>query len=437
MESERRDPIVQPETQINRQREESGSKAKPFCISKRLVFEAYERVKANKGAPGVDGESIESFESNLKDNLYRLWNRLSSGSYFPPPVKGVEIPKADGKTRLLGIPTVSDRIAQTVVKMQLEPIVEPKFHADSYGYRPGRSAHHALDIARKRCWKYAWVIDMDIRAFFDSIDHDLMMKAVKVHSTEPWVLLYIARWLKAPLQVGQETTTRDRGTPQGGVISPLLANIFLHHAFDDWMRRRDAHVPFERYADDVLVHCRSRQEAEKLLGEIERRLRDCGLELHPEKTRIVYCKDGQRSGRSDHESFDFLGYTFRARRSFSRKNGAFLSFNPAVSAKSAKAIREEIRRWHIGRHSDRELVDIARMVNARVRGWVQYFGKFFRSALHRTIEQIEFDLVQWAQRKYKRLKKHKMKAVRWLSEFARREPQLFEHWKLGLQSKVA
>jgi RNA-directed DNA polymerase len=234
-----------------REREEPSRQAKPFSISKKVVVEAYKRVKANGGAAGVDAEGIEAFERDLKNNLYRIWNRLSSGTYFPPPVRSVEIPKKDGGARRLGIPTVADRVAQTVVKMYLEPGVEPHFHPDSYGYRPGKSAADALAMTRQRCWRYDWAIDLDIRGFFDNLDHALMMRAVGRYTQCRWILLYVKRWLEAPMQLEEGTLApRTKGTPQGGVVSPLLANIFLHLAFDDWMRRTHPDVPFERYADD-------------------------------------------------------------------------------------------------------------------------------------------------------------------------------------------
>jgi RNA-directed DNA polymerase len=271
------------------------STVKSFEISKRVVWEAYKRVKANGGASGVDGQTLEMFEEKLKDNLYKLWNRMSSGSYCPPAVRYVDIPKSDGKTRTLGIPTVTDRIAQMVVKMCFEPMVEPHFHPDSYGYRPGRSAHEALGRARERCWRYDWCIDLDIKGFFDNLDHELVMRAVSKHTDCKWILLYVGRWLKVP---GQQKdgmlTERDRGTPQGGVISPLLANLFLHYAFDKWMERNHPRNPFERYADDVVAHCRTEKEANELKEAITRRMERCKLELHPEKTRIVYCKDDDR-----------------------------------------------------------------------------------------------------------------------------------------------
>lgn len=437
MELERRDTVVQPIEQNNPKRKDSVQKAKPYCISKKLVLEAFERVKANKGAPGVDGETIEAFEFNLKNNLYKIWNRMSSGSYFPPPVRAVEIPKADGTKRVLGIPTVSDRVAQTVVKMLLEPMVEPKFHQDSYGYRPGKSAHDALATARERCWKFNWVIDMDIRAFFDSLDHDLMMKAVRYHCPEPWVSLYVARWLQAPLKKGEELVTRSKGTPQGGVISPLLANIFLHHALDEWMKKFHPSAPFERYADDLLIHCRSLQEAEQLLEAIKARLSGLGLQLHPEKTRIVYCKDVNRQGRHDHEKFDFLGFTFRPRVAMGRRNQTFVSFSPAISGRAVKKIQQEIRHWKLGRRSDKTLEDLARMINAKVRGWLQYYAKFNRSKLRPVLREIELDLRAWATRKYKKLRRRTHKAFLWLQQIARRQPKLFAHWEAMPQPTVA
>lgn len=329
-------------------REEPEGQAKPFGISKKVVWEAFKRVKANRGASGVDSESIEAFESNLKNNLYKVWNRMSSGTYFPPAVRSVAIPKKDGGERLLGIPTVADRVAQTVVKMYLEPLVEPLFHPDSYGYRPGKSTADALASARQRCWRYNWVIDLDIQGFFDNLDHALVMRAVGKYTQCRWILLYVERWLQAPVQREDGTLApRSKGTPQGGVISPLLANIFLHLGFDDWMRRAHPDVPFERYADDVVAHCRTKEQARQVLESIKRRLGQCRLEVHPEKTRIVYCKDDDRPGKYGHEKFDFLGYTFRPRRSKNRRGKYFVNFTPAVSNASAKRMRQEMRRWHL------------------------------------------------------------------------------------------
>ena len=347
---------------------------KPFEISKRVVWEAYEKVKANQGAAGVDGESIEEFERDLKRNLYKLWNRMSSGTYFPPPVRAVEIPKTGGKgVRVLGVPTVADRIAQTVVRSYLEPEVEPLFHPDSYGYRPGRSALDAVASCRKRCWRKDWVIDLDIRAFFDSLDHSLVLKAVSKHTDLRWIFLYVERWLVAPLQMEDGTLVqRGRGTPQGSAISPLLANLFLHYAFDTWLTREFPSVSFERYADDAVVHCATEAQAHQVLGAIAQRMAQVGLELHPDKTRIVYCKDADRQRSHEHERFDFLGYTFRPRLSKSRHGHHFVNFSPAVSGVAKKAMGKEIRSWRINRRSDKTLTDLARMFNPIVQGWINY-----------------------------------------------------------------
>jgi RNA-directed DNA polymerase len=411
----------------------SDLKQKPFDISKRLVWEAYRKVAANKGAAGVDGQSIAEFEEDLKGSLYKLWNRLSSGTYFPPPVRGVEIPKKAGGTRMLGVPTVSDRIAQTVVGMVLEPTAEPAFHPDSYGYRPGRSALHAVARARRRCWENDWVIDMDIRAFFDTVPWDLVLRAVKHHSREPWVLLYVKRWLEAPLQLPDGTISeRTMGTPQGSAISPLLANLFMHYAFDAWMARTYPAVTFERYCDDAVVHCRSKAQAEFIRDRIAARLAECGLELHPVKTRIVYCKDSGRSGSFEHEQFTFLGYTFRPRLAKSRAGHFFVSFSPAVSREALTRIRHEIRGWRIHRRSDMTFAEIIAFVNTRVAGWAAYYGRFYKSALYAAFRGLNVYLMRWAMRKYKSLKHSRKKAWAWLESVKARAPGMFAHWRFGV-----
>ena len=405
--------------------------AKPFEISKWVVWDAYQKVKANRGAAGVDGESIAAFEVNLQANLYKLWNRLSSGSYYPPPVRAVEIPKKAGGVRVLGVPTVADRVAQTVVRSYLEPEVEPLFHPDSYGYRPGRSAHDALAMCRGRCWKFDWVIDLDIRAFFDSIPHSLMLQAVSKHTDLRWVLLYVQRWLQAPLQKQDGTVVpRDRGTPQGSAISPVLANLFLHYAFDRFMARAFPGCPFERYADDAVVHCASKAKAIEVLAAISERMKQVGLELHPDKTRIVYCKDTNRPGSHEHEQFTFLGYTFRPRWA-KGKHGDFVGFLPAVSNDAAKTMRTVIKRWRFHRRSDLSLKDLADRVNPIVRGWVNYYGRFYKSGLYPSLQQINAYLRRWARRKYKRLRTSKRRTCTWLKCVARRAPALFAHWRLA------
>jgi RNA-directed DNA polymerase len=411
------------------------SKAKPFSISKQVVFEAYKRVKANQGAAGVDGESIFDFEQDWKNNLYKIWNRMSSGSYFPPPVRLVGIAKKSGGRRELGVPTVSDRIAQMVAKMHLEPEIDPYFHPDSYGYRPSKSAVEAVGVARKRCWRYNWVIDLDIKGFFDNLDHELLMRAVRKHTDNKWLLLYIERWLKAPVQVAEGTlVSRQKGSPQGSVISPLLANLFLHYAFDEWMRRNFEHIPFERYADDIVVHCIGKAQAIRVKSTIEERLNQCRLELHPEKTKIVYCKDSGRQGSYSNEKFDFLGYGFRPRVSINRYGGYFVSFLPAVSNEAAKSIRGTIRSWRIHRMTDKSIEDLANMFNPVIRGWVNYYGQFYKSALYPILNQLNGALQRWAMRKYKKLRGRMRRAFYWLGRIVKRKPYLFAHWRLVRQS---
>lgn len=407
--------------------------AKPFHIPKKLVLEAYLRVKASDGGPGVDGQTVENFEEDLKGNLYRIWNRMSSGSYFPPPVKLVVIPKSDGRERRLGVPTVADRVAQNVVKMVLEPIVEPQFHRDSYGYRPNRSAHDAVARARERCWRYDWVLDLDIRAFFDTLDHQLVMRAVQRYTRCRWILLYVERWLNAPMRLEDGSLEeRKSGTPQGGVVSPVLANIFMHLAFDAWMAESYPEVPFERYADDVVLHCRTEAQVRDVQRAVTQRLARCRLEAHPQKTKIVYCRDSNRRGQYPETRFDFLGYTFRPRRARNRAGELFTSFSPAVSDTAAKAMRRTMRRnWRIARRTDKSLSDLAHMFNPTMRSWIAYYGRFYRSALVPVFRPLNYALVNWAMRKYKkRFKGHKSRTWEWLLSAARRDPTLFAHWEI-------
>ena len=408
--------------------------AKPFPIPKREVWEAFKRVKANQGAAGVDGQSIEDFEANLKGNLYKLWNRLSSGSYFPPPVRRVDIPKANGGTRPLGIPTVADRIAQEVARRYLEPILEPVFHPDSYGYRPGKSAIGAVSKARERCWRSDWVLDLDIKGFFDSIDWELLLKAVRQHTDCPWVLLYTERWLKAPVQMEDGSVVpRQAGTPQGGVISPLLANLFLHYAFDKWMGRAFPHIPFERYADDAICHCRTEVEARALWQALTTRLTDCKLMLHPEKTKIVFCKDVTRKGDYPDIHFDFLGFQFRARKTMWTVKGKRMfvhSFLPAASPKALTRIGREIRSWALHHRNDKSLEELAAMYNSKIRGWITYYSHFYRTQLRPTLIRIDAYVIRWARRKYKRMV-HRTKGARdWFDRLRRANPNLFAHWPL-------
>lgn len=409
----------------------SKSMVKSFEIDKRLVYEAWERVRANDGAPGVDAVSINQFGGNERNNLYKLWNRMSAGSYLPGAVRAVEIPKDHGAgVRVLGVPNVADRIAQTAAAMLLEEKCEPIFHPDSYGYRPGRSAHDALAVTRRRCWKQDWVVDLDIRSFFDSVPHDLLLKAVAHHTNERWVLLYIARWLKVPMQMMDGTlVAREKGTPQGSPISPLLANLFMHYAFDVWMTREHADCPFERYADDIVAHCDSEEQARELRADIADRLGALGLELHPEKTKIVFCKDSNRLGEAEHTSFDFLGYTFRGRLARGRR-GYFVSFAPAMSIKAKKAIRQKVRHWHLNRRSGTDLAGLAEAINPQVRGWIGYYGAFYRSELYSLAWHIDQHLLRWAMQKFKRLRGKPAKAAAWLDAVRRHRPRIFAHWHL-------
>ncbi len=406
--------------------------AKTFNINKREVWAAYLSVKANKGSAGIDGQTMEDFDYNLKNNLYKIWNRMSSGSYFPPPVRRVDIPKSNGKLRPLGIPTISDRIAQTVIKNRLEPIVEPNFHNDSYGYRPGKSALEAIAQARRRCWRDDWVLDMDIKGFFDALDHNLVIRAVSKYTQCNWTLLYIERWLKADVILPSgEPVQRKQGTPQGGVISPLLANIFLHLVFDKWMQVQYPQVHFERYADDIVVHFRSHKQLEFIEGKIRARFAKCKLELCPEKTKSVYCKDSNRHGTYSVESFDFLGYTFRPRSARDSNGKFFVSFSPAVSRKALKAMRLKIKEHPmVSRCFSQSVKELAKAINPMIQGWINYYGRFRKSSMSTIYDYINEKIIRWAKRKYKHLQGRKWRAGRWLRELYLKEPKLFAHWRV-------
>lgn len=412
--------------------------SKPFIIPKQLVMKAYKLVKENRGSAGIDQQSLEDFDKNLKSNLYKIWNRLSSGSYFPPAVKAVSIPKKSGGERILGIPTVSDRIAQMVVKLVFEPEVEPFFYPDSYGYRPNKSALEAVGVTRQRCWKCDWVLEYDIKGLFDNIDHDLLMKAVRKHTKNKWVILYIERWLKAPIQTEEGVQIqRDKGTPQGGVISPVLSNLFLHYVFDAWMKRNFPNVQWCRYADDGLVHCRTEGKAQLILEKLTSRFKECGLELHPDKTKIVYCKDANRQKKYPTTSFTFLGYDFRPRESRNIKlNKVFLNFSPALSKAAGKAMRKRVKKSGIGCMTELNIRDIAEMFNPILRGWIQYYGHYARSGMKPVWRHFDHTLIRWAMRKHKKLRGRKMKAVGFINKIRDNSPQLFEHWKQGMTTGV-
>jgi RNA-directed DNA polymerase len=412
--------------------------SKPFNIDKREVYEAYLQVRSNGGAAGVDGMTLEEFEADLKGNLYKIWNRMSSGAYFPPPVRAVSIPKKSGGQRILGVPTVADRVAQTVVKRAIEPALDAVFLANSYGYRRDKSALDAVGVTRERCWKYDWVLEFDIKGLFDNIDHELLLRAVRKHVTNAWALLYIERWLTAPmLEEDGAMVERKRGTPQGGVVSPILANLFMHYAFDTWMARRFPRLPWCRYADDGLVHCRSEKEAQIVREALAARLAECRLELHPTKTKVVYCKDHRRRSKYETVSFDFLGYCFRPRSVKGPSQKMFCGFTPAVSKSALNAMREAIRGLKIRTRTEVTLDDIAREINPMVRGWIAYYGRYTRSALYPMARYINQTLAVWLKRKYKRFHRRLGRARLFLAKIARESRRLFVHWQLGIGGELA
>jgi group II intron reverse transcriptase/maturase len=412
---------------------------KPFKITKKQVYEAYKAVKSNQGAAGVDKETIEQFEANLQGNLYKLWNRMSSGSYFPPPVRAVSIPKKSGGERILGVPTVADRVAQMVVKQLIEPDLDPIFLADSYGYRPGKSALDAIGVTRERCWKYNWVLEFDIKGLFDNIDHELLLLAVRKHVQCRWALLYIERWLKAPMEREDGTRVeRTCGTPQGGVVSPILANLFMHYTFDLWMARTFPELPWCRYADDGLVHCRVEHEAERVKASLQARLVECRLEMHPKKTKIVYCRDDKRRGKYPNLKFDFLGYCFRPRLVKRSRDGMlFCNFTPAVSPSALKSMRAKLRELRLRRRTELSLAEIAYRINPLLRGWINYYGRYAPSALAPLLRYVNQTLLAWARRKFKRFKAHKIRASHFLQKLSRQSAHLFVHWQIGMTGTFA
>jgi len=411
----------------------SEEKTKSFTVSKQMVYDSYLKVCSKDGAAGIDSETIDMFNANLSNNLYKVWNRMSSGSYFPPAVRTVLIPKKQGGVRPLGIPTVSDRIAQGVVKDYVEPLLEPLFHSSSFGYRPGRSAHDALEQCQHQCIHYAWVIDLDIKGFFDNISHEWMMKMVSHHTKEKWVLLYIERWLKAGIeQADGSISARTKGTPQGGVISPLLANLYLHHAFDMWMSRHFANNPFERYADDIVVHCSSKEEAERLLMSIRERLQSFCLELHPQKTKLVYCKNYQRKEEHEHNSFTFLSYSFqpRARANKFGRHTKFMVFSPAICCKAKAFIREKIRAVFNPRDTTISLERTAAKLNPKVRGWLNYYSRYNKRTAAAVFEYLNMLIRRWIEEKYRL--RNKKKVLEAYQNQVQQERKLFYHWQQGI-----
>lgn len=408
-------------------------KAKPLPISKAMVWKAFKKVKSNKGSAGVDQVSIQDFEENLENNLYRLWNRLASGSYFPPAVKEVEIPKGIGKTRRLGIPTVADRIGQQVLKNLLEPVLEPEFHNSSYGYRPLKSAHQALTSVKENVRKYAWVVDLDIKKFFDNVNHAKLLLALDKHVEENWIKMYIKRWLEAPKLKADGTleARQGKGTPQGGVISPLLANLYLHYAFDKWMDKEFGQLRFARYADDIIIHCISESQAEHVLKQLKERLKQCDLEVHPDKTVIVYCKDYRRNLKGKKVKFDFLGFSFRPESKASNRGGMFLGFDSTISTVNYSKIAAIFKDMQLHRWTGANFEDIAKELNPKIRGWVQYYGKFSRRSLLKVFRNLHNRLVKWILNKYKRFKGSRKKGFAYLRKIQANYSYLFYHWQVG------
>lgn len=399
-----------------------------------MVWAAYKKVRANQGGAGVDALSMDAFDAQRSKHLYQLWNRMASGSYFPPPVKEVEIPKKDGKVRQLGIPTIADRVGQMVVKDYIEPRLEVIFSPHSYGYRPSKSAHQALEQVRNRCWEMDWVIDLDIKGFFDSIDHSKLMLALERHISEKWVLLYIWRWLNASVltKSGTLVAKQGRGTPQGGVISPLLANLFLHYALDRWLEVTDRNVKYVRYADDAILHCQSKGQAEQLLVALRERMQSCGLELHADKTKLVYCRDFRRRGQHPIVKFDFLGYSFQPRTSKSQRTGKlFAGYDCAISISSRKRLADRLEGLDIDNQSSRSIVGIAQRLNPMIRGWVGYYGKFRAYELRKVFRLLRNRLVRWARKRYKRYRSSINRAFSWYDRIRKQFPNLFYHWQLG------
>jgi RNA-directed DNA polymerase len=411
-------------------------KQKTQPIERLQVWEAFKQVRAAGGSPGVDGIPIETVGSNPRKYLYPVWNRMASGSYFPKPVRQVLIPKNDGKMRSLGIPTVVDRVAQMVVKTKLEKLVDKHFSANSFGYRPGKRAHDAIERCRINCLRHSWVIDLDIKGFFDNIDHELMMQAVKRFTKEKYILMYVERWLKAPvvLKDGTIKESEGKGTPQGGVISPLLANIFVHFAFDMWIGQILPKGRFERYADDIIVHCRDFKETIRTLEAITLRLKEFKLDLNQSKTKIVYCHNSQKPRIPNVEvyrSFDFLGYTFKPR--IVKARGIILmGFTPSISRKSQKRINEQCFKLKIHRMVHLTIDRIADILRSKTRGWINYFGKFRRSDMHGVFRTLNYRLVHWVINKYRRFRKKRISlAYNWLKEVSKHFPTLFVHWEYG------
>jgi RNA-directed DNA polymerase len=424
-----------PLTTLGNQGRDKGASTKSVPITKSMVWEAYKKVRSNKGSAGIDKETIEMYEERLSDNLYILWNRMSSGCYFPPSVLEVEISKDDGRKRKLGIPTVNDRVAQQVLKSYLEPRLEKEFSDHSYGYRPMKSAHQAIAEIRMNVREYRWVIDMDITGFFDNMSHELLEKAIERHVEEKWAKMYIRRWLTAPIETkeGNKRYREGKGTPQGGVISPLLANLFLHYAFDKWFGIKYPSLSFVRYADDIVVHCNRQTEAEQVLIAIKERLSECKLQTNEQKTKIVYCKNANRKGQFKTVKFDFLGFSFQPRPTSTKAGQMFLSYDCSISNKSVKKISDELRKSRFHLWTTISITQIAKEFNPKIRGWINYYGKFRKYDLMRIFKIFHWRLMKWAVCRYKRFRNSMHKAGRWIRQLAKSYPYLFVHWQHGFQ----
>ena len=412
--------------------EELKTKTQP--VTKEQVWSAWKRVKQGGKGMGIDHVSMEMITQNPRKYLYPLWNRLASGSYFPPAVRQVPIPKGKGKERMLGIPTIIDRVAQEVIRAELEKIVEPLFHPSSFGYRPGKSAHDAIEQCAKNCWERWYVVDLDIKGFFDNIDHEQMMRMLRKHTSQKHILLYSERWLKAPVLTRDgKLQTRGKGTPQGGVISPLFANIYLHEAFDQWMAETQPRIVFERYADDIVIHTRSIEQSNFILDKLKQRLKQYSLEVHPEKTRVIYCYRTARfhkESKTIPASFDFLGFTFKPRRCEKHNGEKFWGFRPAISKKSEKRINDEIKRLAIHKWMHVNIQELAFALSSKIRGWLFYYGRFRISEMYRVFRLLNMRISKWARRKYK-LRSYP-EAYGWLKRIMRFYPNTFVHWSYGL-----
>ena len=394
------------------------------------VAKAYQKVRKGGKAVGIDQQSWADFDKEPERNLYVIWNRLASGSYHPQPVREVEIPKKDGSKRKLGIPTLRDRIAQQVVKDYMEKRIDKLFHENSYGYRPLKSAHQAIEQVRQNTFGFDWVLDMDISKFFDEVDHDLTLKAVSHVIEEKWVLMYVERWLKMPVQKQDGTVEpkQGKGTPQGGVISPLLANLYLHFAMDKWLSNHYPTVRFVRYADYVVIHCSTHQQAEQVKEALINRLAEVKLKVNESKTHIAYCKDYSRKESHEKVKFEFLGFSYQPRARKSKRDGKnFMAFTAEISQTNKKRIIQTIRELGVWRDTRVEIQSIAAQLNAKLRGWINYYGLYSKRSLRIALVKVEERLVKWLKKKHKagtRKARAKLKVIR------RENPELFYHWRI-------